>query len=83
MTSRQISSHRVRIEIQNSGSHISPNVIQKILQPFFLDEDVMNHSVGMGLGLSVCQSILKAHGTTLTIDNTPNGVLVAFEIACL
>lgn len=75
--------HRVRFSISNSGSSIAPEAIEKILKPFFIDEDVMNHSVGMGLGLTVCQSILKAHGSSIRIENSDSGVLVSFELPFL
>ncbi len=75
--------HRMRLTVSNRGPQISPQVIDKILRPFFLDEDVMNHSVGMGLGLTLCQAILKAHGSQLSIENTLGGVQVSFDIPCL
>lgn len=66
------------IEIENLGPKISQNVLDKILSPFTLDENVMNHSVGMGLGLTICQTLLKAHGGRLEINNTESGVSVRF-----
>ncbi len=75
--------HRVRFTVSNEGIPISPQVIDKILKPFFIDEDVMNHSAGMGLGLTVCQAILKAHSSQLNIDNRDSGVQVSFELPCL
>lgn len=81
--SKMITPHRARFTVRNDGSSISPTVIEKILRPFFIDEDVMNHSTGMGLGLTICQSILKNHGTTLQIENISGGVEVSFELPCL
>lgn len=68
------------IEIQNMGPKISQSVLDKILTPFTLDENVMNHSVGMGLGLTICQTLLKAHQGRLEINNTESGVSVRFLI---
>lgn len=75
--------HRLQFKISNQGPQIPDRVIDKILKPFFLDEDVMNHSVGRGLGLTVCQSILRAHGASLSIRNKPTGVEVLFELPFL
>ncbi|MFN3698158.1 MAG: histidine kinase dimerization/phospho-acceptor domain-containing protein [Pseudobdellovibrio sp.] len=69
---------RTILEIQNKGPHISKAILDKILKPFTLDENVMNHSVGMGLGLTICQTILKAHQGFLEIENSENGVTVRF-----
>ena len=77
------SPHRVRFSVSNHGSAIPIDLIEKIFNPFFIDENVMNHSAGMGLGLAVCQSILKAHQSRLKIENTQFGVEVSFELACL
>jgi len=83
MTAHLLTPHRVRWTITNEGSAISQSVIDKVLKPFFIDEDVMNHSTGMGLGLTICQTILKSHSSQLQIENQPQGVVVAFELPCL
>lgn len=75
--------HRLKISVFNQGPAISEAVRAKILKPFFIDEDVMHHSTGTGLGLTVCQSILKAHGSHLDLINRDQGVEASFEIACL
>lgn len=66
------------ISVINEGPAISEAVISKILKPFQLDENVMNHSVGMGLGLTICQTILKSMKGSLQISNTGTGVQVDF-----
>lgn len=83
VTTEQSSAHRVRFSVINEGSHISPSMIEKIFKPFFIDEDVMNHSSGMGLGLTVCQSLLKTHNSAILIQNLNKGVSVSFEIPSL
>ncbi|MFP5518575.1 MAG: response regulator [Bdellovibrionia bacterium] len=70
----------LRFSVSNTGPHISQKVINKILKPFFIDEDVMNHSAGVGLGLTICQSILKGHQSSLDIKNTDQGVMVTFDL---
>jgi signal transduction histidine kinase len=83
LTSTLLSPHRVRWTIENKGGAISQSVIDKVLQPFFIDEDVMNHSTGMGLGLTICQTLLKLHQSQLHIENKPTGVSVSFDLPCL
>tara|TARA_B110001454_G_scaffold219179_1_gene250868 strand:- start:163083 stop:164213 length:1131 start_codon:yes stop_codon:yes gene_type:complete len=65
-------------KIINRGENIPEAALKKIFQPFFMDENIMNHSVGLGLGLSICDKLLKMHGTSLNIRNVENGVQVAF-----
>lgn len=68
------------IHIDNSGSQIPESILDKIMKPFFLDENIMNHSVGLGLGLTICNSILRMQGSHLTISNTDTGVRASFEL---
>lgn len=67
-------------QVINEGPPLKTSVIEKITKPFFLDEDVMNHSVGYGLGLTVCQSLLQAHQSQLEFTNTDGGVQVQFRL---
>lgn len=78
-----ISQHRVKFRVFNQGSSIADSVKEKVLRPFFIDEDVMNHGSGTGLGLTVCQSLLHAHGSSLDLINRDQGVEASFELACL
>jgi signal transduction histidine kinase len=75
----QVREH-VEFSVMNKGPQVAPSVVEKILRPFFLDEDVMNHSTGMGLGLSICQSILNLHNSKLEFVNTEDGVRVSFAL---
>lgn len=56
------------MSLQNKGPTPKPEVIEKILKPFTLDENIMHHSRGTGLGLSICQAQLKRLGSNLQIE---------------
>lgn len=68
------------ISIENEGKELTTEVIDKILKPFALDENIMNHSKGIGMGLSICQALLKLHGSQLNISSKDKKVTVSFEL---
>lgn len=70
----------VEFSVENKGKSLSTKMIDKILKPFSLDEDIMQHSEGMGIGLSLCQALLKTHGSQLKIETPRGRVRVAFEL---
>lgn len=55
------------IQIIDSGSGISPEVENKLFQPFFTTKPV---GEGTGLGLSISKGILDQHDATLTLNRT-------------
>ena len=71
--------HRGIISIENKGPQISEQLIDNIMKPFQLDENVMTHSVGMGLGLTICNTLLKAQNGELQLANNTSGVSVFFK----
>ncbi|MFM6927718.1 MAG: response regulator [Bdellovibrio sp.] len=74
------SGNNLRFLVSNKGPHIEARVVDKIMKPFYIDEDVMHHSTGTGLGLTICQAILKSHHSQLQFKNTDQGVMVYFEL---
>ena len=73
--------NNLRFIVSNKGPHLPSTVVEKITKPFYIDEDVMHHSTGTGLGLTICQSILKSHNSFLQFKNTGQGVMVYFDLA--
>lgn len=53
------------IEITDSGSEIIPDVVQKMMEPFFTTKAA---GKGTGLGLSVSKQIIRNHGGELYYD---------------
>ncbi|XGC80348.1 response regulator [Bdellovibrio bacteriovorus] len=70
----------LRFLVHNRGPQLPASVMDKITKPFYIDEDVMHHSSGTGLGLTICQAILKSHKSQLQFKNTDQGVMVYFEL---
>lgn len=58
---------QISISITDSGNKIPENVRSKIMQPFFTTKELGR---GTGLGLSISLGIARAHGGTLSLDET-------------
>ncbi|WP_228893974.1 sensor histidine kinase [Pseudoduganella aquatica] len=58
----------LRISIADCGSGIPNDALDQVFAPFYTTKDS-----GMGLGLSICRSIVAAHGGQLWAENNPDG----------
>ena len=58
----------VTIVVQDTGSGISPEVADQLFQPF-----VTSKQSGMGIGLSICRTIIEAHGGQIWFEAAPEG----------
>ena len=63
---------QMRLSLSNAGKSVKAEALAKILKPFSLDENAMNHSKGTGLGLSVVQALLHRLGSELEVES-PKG----------
>ena len=57
---------RMVISVKDNGTGISEEIRSNIFDPFFTTQDV---GEGMGLGLSICHTILENHGSTLSVNS--------------
>jgi signal transduction histidine kinase len=58
----------VLISVADTGKGIDPKIIDRIFNPLFTTK-----SNGMGLGLSICRSIIEAHDGRLWVSAGPEG----------
>jgi signal transduction histidine kinase len=65
----------VIISVEDSGIGLDPENVDKVFAPFFTTKPQ-----GMGMGLSICRSIVEAHGGRLSaVPSRSKGAM--FEIA--
>ena len=64
------------ITVEDSGTGIDPKNIDRIFDAFFSAKPN-----GMGMGLSICRSIIEAHGGRLwATTNVPRGAVFQFTL---
>ena len=61
------------VSVSDSGPGLPAVVREQLFQPF-----VTTKRSGMGLGLSICRSIVNAHGGSLRADENPDGKGTSF-----
>lgn len=59
----------VRVALRDHGSGLSDDQLERLFEPFFTTKED-----GMGLGLSICKTIIEAHGGALTARVPEDGV---------
>ena len=59
---------RVRVEVEDDGPGIPPDVLPHIFEPFFTTKEV---GQGTGLGLSTALGIAERHGGELRVESEP------------
>jgi PAS domain S-box-containing protein len=66
----------VLIAVHDSGAGIDPQHLQRVFDPFYTTKDS-----GLGMGPSICRSIIDAHGGRLWVDaNEPRGTVFQFTL---
>lgn len=72
----------VHFSIMDNGPGIEDSLKGRLFEPFTTGKVQRSDSGrGLGLGLSLCQTILKLHGSELTVaDNDPNGTIFNFSL---
>lgn len=58
----------VTISVEDTGSGISEELAPQLFQPF-----VTSKEAGMGIGLSICRTIVEAHGGRIWFEARPEG----------
>ena len=73
---------RVMIRVADDGPGIPDDLKPRVFEMFFTgDRKVADSRRSLGLGLSLCRSIVTAHGGEITLtDNTPSGCVFTFSL---
>lgn len=68
--STRLDSKGVRVEVQDNGMGIKPDVLPRIFERFYRVNTARNRKDGgSGLGLSIVKHILEAHGTSISVES--------------
>jgi PAS domain S-box-containing protein len=76
ITTRNVGADHVQVTVEDSGTGLDPSAMERIFEPFYTTK-----ASGMGMGLSICRSILQSHGGRLwaTVKDGP-GTMFHFAL---
>ena len=76
ISTKQSQAKEVLVAVQDSGPGIAPEDLERIFEAFYTTK-----SSGIGMGLSICRSIVHAHGGQLWAHaNVPRGAMFEFTV---
>jgi C4-dicarboxylate-specific signal transduction histidine kinase len=76
ISTEQAKTGGVLVAVRDSGPGIDPEHLERVFQAFYTTK-----SSGVGMGLSICRSIIDAHGGRLwTEANEPRGAVFQFTL---
>jgi PAS domain S-box-containing protein len=66
----------ILVAVRDSGLGIDPAQLERVFEPFYTTK-----TSGVGMGLSICRSIIDAHGGRLWVEpNKPRGAVFKFTL---
>jgi hypothetical protein len=76
ITTEQNQAKGVLVAVRDSGPGLDPENLERVFEAFFTTK-----TSGMGMGLSICRSIIDAHGGRLWAGvNEPRGAVFRFTL---
>jgi signal transduction histidine kinase len=66
----------VLVGVRDSGPALTPAILERLFDPFYTTKPG-----GLAIGLSICRSIIEAHGGRLwAVMNEPRGAIFQFTL---
>jgi C4-dicarboxylate-specific signal transduction histidine kinase len=79
ITTARLNEETIEVVVSDTGIGLSPDGAGRLFQPF-----VSTKPHGMGLGLSICKSIVESHGGDLNCEPNPEGgTIFRFTVAAV
>jgi C4-dicarboxylate-specific signal transduction histidine kinase len=76
ISTKQHETGEMMVAVQDSGPGIDPERADQVFAPFYTTK-----KTGIGMGLSICRSIITAHGGRLWAEaNRPRGAVFQFTL---
>jgi C4-dicarboxylate-specific signal transduction histidine kinase len=76
ISTEQTEANGVLVAVRDSGPGINPEHVERVFEAFYPTK-----SSGVGMGLSICRSIIEAHGGRLWAEaNEPRGAMFQFTL---
>lgn len=76
VTSRLSPEEGIHIAVADTGSGVEVTKVDRVFDSFFTTK-----ATGMGMGLSICRSIINAHGGRIWLEpNAPHGAVFQFAL---
>ena len=73
---RRVSEEMLEISVRDTGTGLAPEIIDQLFQPF-----VTTKQHGMGVGLSICRTIVEAHGGKISaVSERGRGTCFTFSL---
>lgn len=71
----RVQDDQAELAVADSGPGIAPDVLPRLFEPFF-----STRKDGLGLGLSLCESLAQGMGGSITAANAPSGGGAVFRL---
>jgi signal transduction histidine kinase len=79
ISSGKAESGGVLVTVRDSGPGLAPATLERAFESFYTTKPG-----GLGLGLSICRSIIEAHGGRLWVSpNVPHGATFQFTVPAI
>jgi signal transduction histidine kinase len=76
ISTRKADLQGVLVGVRDSGPGLAPEALERLFDAFYTTKPG-----GLGLGLSICRSIIEAHGGRLWANaNVPHGAIFEFTV---